>query len=116
MEDKDLSKFRVKLLNATKYFAWSNDMEIIFRGKGLWKFVERPSEVMGRNKEVQKRDLHLAYIRTSASGGRKPVRMIRCPNEARNKLRRIFLAVSEVAVDGKLPRLENIELNKEKRF
>lgn len=25
------------------YFAWSNDMEIISRGKGIWKFVEAHS-------------------------------------------------------------------------
>lgn len=42
MDDKDLFKFRVKLLHATNYFLWSNDMKTVLRGKGLWRFVEDP--------------------------------------------------------------------------
>lgn len=39
MEDKDVFNMSVTERNTGNYLSCSNDMEIILRGKGLWKFV-----------------------------------------------------------------------------
>lgn len=35
----DASKIRVQLLNKENYYIWSNKLELILRGKGLWEIV-----------------------------------------------------------------------------
>lgn len=91
-------------------------MKIVLRGKGLWRFVERVGEKMTKE-EAQKKDLTLAYIFASASGSCKPaVIMIRCPEGTWHKLRSMFLAVLKAAVDAKITRLQNIQLEKREKI
>lgn len=40
MNNKEGFKFWLTLLKADSYFTWSNDMEVVFRVNGLWKFDE----------------------------------------------------------------------------
>lgn len=40
-EKRDPSKFRIVPLTTESYNSWSNEMEIVLRDKGLWKFVEK---------------------------------------------------------------------------
>lgn len=113
MDDKENFKFRVNLLDSNNYFSWSNDMEIILRGRGLWKFVENKENIDEGENSEQKRDLALAYILTSVSNLCKPaIRKARCPTEAWNKLRTMFQAVSEASIDAKLTKLQNIQMKK----
>lgn len=44
MDEKDLAKFCVTLLQADYYFSWSNDTEIVLSGKGLWKYLQQGEE------------------------------------------------------------------------
>lgn len=39
VDERNLFTLTVALLTAGLYYSWSKDMEIVFRGKGLWKFV-----------------------------------------------------------------------------
>lgn len=40
MDDKSMLMLRTSKWNADTYFRWSNDMEVIMRGKELWKYSE----------------------------------------------------------------------------
>lgn len=61
----DSLKLKVEPLRITNYYAWSNDMEVVLRGKGIWKYVDPDGHTMAnteRDVEQQKADLTLAYI------------------------------------------------------
>lgn len=81
MDDRDLVKFRVAFLTTEYYLSWSDEMEVVFRGNVLRKFVcelsqKAASETAGHAEgtanesifgpedkgESQKRDLALGYI------------------------------------------------------
>lgn len=122
IEEKDPFKFRVNPLTANNYFAWSNDMEIVLRGKGLWKYVDDVDLENGQNEdeeEVQlseteetKRDLALAYLVTSIDTSCKSmVRTMRCPRTVWRSLRNMFQSASQAAIDAKLTQLQSISLN-----
>lgn len=113
MDEKENFKFRLSPLDSSNYFAWSNDLEVILRGRGLWKYVEDQDGIDEGEYSEQKKDLALAYILTSVSNSCKPaVRKVRCPTEAWNKLRTMFQAVSEASIDAKLTKLQNIQMAK----
>ena len=109
MDEKELVKFRISPLTATNYYSWANDLEIVLRGKGLWKYVgsrsnqartdagadgtqadtiSKEAQQGGREEsppseaERQKQDLALAYIVTAIDSTCKSmVRTLRCPRE-----------------------------------
>lgn len=85
MDDNELLKFKETPLGSDNYFFWSRDMEIILRGKVLWKYVGTNSNTLSyekgmdenehtckdvpekiNKKERQKRGLTSAYIMISA--------------------------------------------------
>lgn len=134
MDDRDHFKFRVTPLTAENYFAWSNDIEVVLRGKGLWKYVKpdvdcraAPVRAVGQESETtsdaeretqnevdeQKQDMALAYLLTSIDSTCKAmVRKMRCPREVWNTLREMFQSVSEAALDSKLSQLQSISLKR----
>lgn len=130
MDEKEFSRFRISPLKTDNYYSWSNDLEVVLRGKGLWKFVETPytecsatPETIDENSSgnesnavetmIQKRDLALAYIVTSIDPTCKAVvRKVRCPAKAWKLLRTMFQAVSEASIDAKLSALQSIRLDK----
>lgn len=82
------------------YYSVSNDHEVVFKGKGLWKFVVAPhtdfseapetidenssgNEISAVEGIIQKRDLALAYIVTAIYPTCKDVvRKVSCPAKA----------------------------------
>lgn len=68
MSRDDLSdsfKMNGQPLIAGNYFMWSNEMEAVLRGNGLWKFVSTDtveSSNDGSSSGEIKRDLDLAYL------------------------------------------------------
>lgn len=36
----DVQRFKITQLNSGKYSIWSNDLEILLGGKGLWQYVD----------------------------------------------------------------------------
>lgn len=36
----DAFKMNVGALKITNYYSWSNELEVVLRGKGIWKFVD----------------------------------------------------------------------------
>lgn len=135
MDEKDLPRARVVPLSAENCYSRSNDMEVILRGKGLWKYVSKFPELeesglikkrsgsrsvtetqesaCNEKSEVQKRDLALAYIPTSVGRTCKAIeRKARCPREACNLLRTIFHAVSEAAIEANLSTLQSVSSKK----
>lgn len=114
-DDKgDPSRIRVQPLNAHNYFIWSNEIEILLRGKGLWEFVSTES-----NQEVdeeqagssRKRDLALAYLLMSIDASCKATVMtMRDPRLIWGKLKKSYQAVSEAAIDAKLTKLQGVRM------
>lgn len=113
-------KLCVALLAADNYFSWSNDMKVVLRGSGLWKYVLRPNlegdsavasesvraaeesqDFVENDDEFQKRDLALAYILNSIKSSCKSiVRQMRCSAEVWQTLRKMFRVMPEAAIDG----------------
>lgn len=92
---------------------WSNDLEIFPRGNGLWGYVdgEVAGETTSDDSSAQKRDMDLAYNMMSITPACKASLMTcRDPDELWNKLKRLFLSVSEASIDAKLKRLQNIKM------
>lgn len=52
-DEKNMLKFQIKKLKADNYFAWSNDMEVILKGKGLWKYVVNAATTDNASKDTQ---------------------------------------------------------------
>lgn len=109
-EKGDPFRMRIQSLNAHNYFVWSNEMEILLRGKGLWRYVSdenAPMETMSSNKK----DLALAYLMMSIDASCKgTVMTLRDPFEVWQKLKKSYQAVSEAAIDGKLTKLQQIRM------
>lgn len=127
MEEKDLFKFRVTPLSADNYFSWSNDMQVILLGKGLWEYVvstDDASATMTTNtdgntpavetlseQEAQKCDLALAYLLLFIDTTCKvSVRMLRCPMMVWSALK-MFKVVCEEATDAKMSHLQTLSLD-----
>ena len=39
-DEKFETSLKIEQLHSQNYYMWSNEMEILLRGKGLWEFVE----------------------------------------------------------------------------
>ena len=119
-EDKLFYRFRIDPLNAENYFSWSNDVEILLRGKGLWPYVMNTVQVPTDEKQLtafrQKQDQALAYIFSVIDASCKySVMTLRDPAEVWNTLKSTFQKVSEASVDAKLTRLQNLQMNADEK-
>ena len=114
-EKGDPFRMRVQSLNAHNYYVWSNEMEILLRGKGLWQFVCEPdASDDGSNENSRKRDLALAYLMMSIDASCKgSVMTLRNPFEVWQKLKASYQAVSEAAIDAKLTKLQQMRMDPE---
>lgn len=59
--DEDFVQLRIAPLTPTKYHAWSNDVEFVLTGKGLWKY--------GVDEEKSSRSLALACFSAEVASG-----------------------------------------------
>lgn len=123
MTDKDDSfKFIVSPVKAENSSTWSYNMEVILRGRGLWKYVLTPKpeqddedgeQVAQMEQEAMRVDLSLAYILTSVDNSCKPLfRQVWGPNRARSVLCDTLHTVSEAAIDVKLTNLQALTLKR----
>lgn len=55
MTESDIIMFRAVPLTEDNYFAFSSNMEVILKGKGLQRFVEDPDYVFYRDRAQDKR-------------------------------------------------------------
>lgn len=119
------NRFQVDLLTADNYFIWSNDLEILLRGKGLWGYVNGditdPIDLSNneggvsadRAKFKQKMDLALANIFMTINASCKAsVITLRDPKEVWDKLKEMYQTVSETAIDAKLMKFQQMEMTK----
>lgn len=107
-ETRDSPKFRKRPLKVRNYFTSSNEMEILLRCKGLWKFVSlntnstTSSSSLPSEAKSQKRDLALSYILMSIDMLCKSSALtLQDPALVWKKLRDLYQAVSESAIDAK---------------
>lgn len=121
-EKYDPFKMRVKPLTANNYFVWSNEMEIILRGKGLWEFVSESAEASdeeGVDLEVgpnRKRNIAHAYTLMSIDDSCKAsVLVMRDPVAVWKKLKDTYQAVSEASIDAKLSKLQHLKMKSQRR-
>lgn len=103
-------------MTTEKYHTWSNYMEVVLRGKRLWKIMKHINKDSGNKDngvDVQKKDLDLVYLLTSIDASCKlMMRRFRCPAEVWELLRRTFSMVSEASIDAKLTQLQALSLKK----
>lgn len=111
-EDKhDVRRMRIEPLEATNYFVWSNDMEIMLRDKGLWGCVSVTSKI-GTDETAERTaewtdDLTFVYFMMYINPSCKSlVITTRNPRKMWEKLRKRYQAVSEASIDVKLTSLQ----------
>lgn len=69
-DDKDFARVRIQPLTADNYYVWSNDIEVLLRGKGLWTHAEGTAVAPTTDNDEkakfqQKKDMCLAYLLTT---------------------------------------------------
>ena len=50
----DASRFKVEHLNINNYFLWSRKLELVLRGKALWRLVSGDEKLSGTEDEKSK--------------------------------------------------------------
>lgn len=118
-DDTQLSsdKFRVEPLTAHNYFMWSNDMEILLRGKGLWGYVSgdelEPTDRSELQKYRRKNDLALAHIfMTINASCKSSVVTLRNPKVVWDRLATTYQKVSEATIDAMLTRFQTMSMER----
>lgn len=108
---------KVEKLKATHHFAWSYEMEVLLRGKGIWPYVDRSgSAVTEKDDETatQKADLALFYILMyDDRSQRAPVLSLCSPCDVRKKLKDTCHSVATAVMDVTLTSLHNIQMSNE---
>lgn len=118
MNDIEGTKFQVPILKSQNHFSLLNDIEVFYRGRGLWRFVHDPKndEILERGvdgNDATKRDLAFAYIITSVVNSCKAlIRQMKCPWEARVTMREPFYVMGEAAIDAKITKMQAMSLQK----
>lgn len=121
MAERDDLRTSIAPLSAENYCSWSNDMEVLLRGEGLWNYLNNGCELDSKDRigdqegsnllivncesasqngeEAHKRDLALAYILTSDRSLYKVImRKVICPCKAWSLPRTTYQAVFEAAM------------------
>lgn len=139
---KDNFRFRVSRWKVGSSYAFSNDVEVILKGKHLWKY-ER-TERLGREEEMsttdverlvdggqlgtrktvdweemcdvdtQKEDLASALFISTVAGCKGMIQGICCPAESWSMLEVIFKGIYSADNDASMSKLQGIRLGKEK--
>ena len=109
----DSSFFRIDRLGPQNYYLWSNEMEIMLRGKGIWKHVEgsavTPTDEAKLATHERNQVLALANIMMSINPARKAsVLRLGHPKEVWKTLKVTYQMVSEASIDAKLSALQEI--------
>ena len=118
-EDRvDSSRYHIKPLSEENYFMWSNKMEIVLRGKGLWGIVtgdEAPPSAEANADAVDKYNRRrnvavtnlLLTIEDSVSAA---VISLRNPKEIWDILQKTNQQVSEASIDAYLAQYQNVRM------
>ena len=113
----DTSRYRIKPLSTTNYYSWSNKIELVLRGKGLWKLVTGDEQEPAAGDEsviakfARRRDVAVTTILLSIEEScLSPVMNLRDPIEIWRTLRETFQSVSEASIDAYLSRYQNLKM------
>lgn len=57
----DFFKMKIKPLDATNYYVWSNEMDLVLRGMGTWKYVDlSTNNTADRESEIELKEVTFA--------------------------------------------------------
>ena len=117
-EDKvDTSRYHIQPLSSENYYMWSNKVEIVLRGKGLWNIVtgeELPptsDNADALQKYMRRRDVAVTNLLLSIEDScSATVINLRDPAEIWDRLKQMFKSTSEARIDAYLEQYQNVRM------
>ena len=113
----DTSRYHIKALTAENYYMWSNKMEIVLRGKGLWGIVNGNETLPAaasaevQSKFEQRCDVAVTNLLLSIDDScLSAVISLRDPKEIWHTLKDMFKSTAEASIDAYLSQYQNMKM------
>lgn len=111
----DAPRVTLQKLSATNYHLWSNKMEVLLRGRGLWRFVDGAQRAPVPHEEahvtMQKKDQAISLLLMSiADECIAPVICMRDPKDIWDTLSEMYKATSAASVDSFVVQYQSLRM------
>lgn len=113
----DASRYHIKALTAENYYIWSNKMEIVLRGKGLWEIVtgtehqQAQDDADAKKKFEQRQDIAVTNLfLTIEDTCLSSVISLRNPKDIWDTLKEMFKSTSEASIDSYLVQYQQLSM------